>query len=649
MCGVTGFFDYRRRNASHTRGLLSAMTLSLAHRGPDGGGVFCEGKVGLGHRRLAIRDPSAAAAQPMFDAERELVLTYNGEIYNDAELRLELVDLGFRFLNESDSEIILNGYRAWGVEVLAKLNGIFAFALYDRRRESLLLARDPMGIKPLFIRDDGTSVTFASELKALLLDPTFGREIDQHALDSFFCFNYTPAPRSGLREARQLEPGTYRMFAADGSHQRRFWRLALDPELARLSEAEALELFDEQLTAAVRRQCVSDVPVAAFLSGGLDSAALAVAHERAGSPIEAFFHGRFRHAAYDESGTARAVAGHLGQPLIEFDVEEDLDDLPRKIAGHLEEPTADASAVPFYLLSRATAEKVKVVMSGDGADELLAGYETYRATRWTSGLGFALTPLHWASRMLAPRDTRYNWREKLSRLSAYGVEPFPRNHASWRRIFSPALRRRLYASDFWESQSQHDPIAPYVAALGDAPPLDDRVARALWMDLFFYLPNDMLIKVDRMSMAHGLEVRVPFLDLELVRRIVSLPSALKLRRGWTTKHLLRRWLEPALPAAVLRRPKAGFNMPLEVWLRGSWGDLLLDAVATVPDRSRALSRSSRGRGIAGRASLAAGRLSLRALRDSDVRPVAVQHSLQLASGRDHCFGLIGSDQWAGRR
>ncbi len=588
MCGIAGFFSYSADATPLSRPLLAAMTRVLAHRGPDGEGIHYENRFGLGHRRLAIIDPSPAGAQPMFDAEKTCVVTYNGEIYNYRELRRELVALGFCFVSQSDTEVLLNAYRAWGTTFPNRLNGIFAFALYDFRDRSLLLARDPIGVKPLFFCDDGNTVTFASEIKALLLNPDLDRRIDETAIDRYFCFNYTPAPSTGLTDVRQLEPGFCRHWTASGSTELRFRRLDGEEDLSGLTEADARAMLDDQLTAAIRRQTVSDVPIGSFLSGGLDSAAIAYGLGQDRDARLNLYHGRFRHQAYDESGSARQIAERLNLPLVEFDVEGDVDALPQIVSRHLEEPTADASSIPFYLLSKATAERVKVVLSGDGADELLAGYATYQATLLASFLSrmhatVLLGGLRLASRLLPVRDTRYSLRDTVRRFATFGVDPFPRHHCSWRRIFSPDARRRIYVPQYLERLGSEDPIVAYSAVLGDGPACPDRLAQALWMDLKFYLPNDMLVKVDRMSMAHGLEVRVPFLDLELVSKLISLPSKFKLRGGFQRKYILRRVLESVFPREILRRPKVGFNMPLEVYLRTSWGDLLMDVVASTKD------------------------------------------------------------------
>lgn len=585
MCGIAGFFSYSDDATPLPRPLLVAMTRVLAHRGPDGEGIHYDRRFGLGHRRLAIIDPSPAGAQPMFDADRTCVVTYNGEIYNYRELRRELLSKGFRFVSQSDTEVLLNAYRAWGSTFPSRLNGIFAFALYDFRDRSLLLARDPIGVKPLFFHDDGRTLTFASEIKALLLNPDLDRRIDEAALDRFFCFNYTPAPATGLAHVRQLEPGTCRIWSESGATERRFGRLNGDEEVSRLPETEAVAMFDDQLTAAIRRQTVSDVPIGSFLSGGLDSAAIAYGLGQDQGADLNLFHGRFRHHAYDESATAQRIAERLKLPLIEFDVEGDIDALPQIISRHVEEPTADASSIPFYLLSKATAKHVKVVLSGDGADELLAGYPTYQATLLASFLSrWHLTSLlagvRLAAQLLPVRDTRYSLRDTLRRFAMFGVDPFPRHHCSWRRIFSHEVRQRIFSADFLDRCKSEDPLAAYSAVLDDGRPFPDRLSEALWMDLTFYLPNDMLVKVDRMSMAHGLEVRVPFLDLELVSKLISLPSTFKLRHGLQRKYLLRRVLAPVFGRKILRHPKVGFNMPLEVYLRTSWGDLLMDVMAS---------------------------------------------------------------------
>lgn len=588
MCGIVGIYNYKRTGQPVSLQLLEKMTRVLAHRGPDGEGVFCQGNIGLGHRRLAIIDLTQTGSQPMSDTENRCIITFNGEIYNYLSLRRDLISHGHAFAGSSDTEVILNAFKEWGLECLNKFNGIYAFGLYDFPTHRLILCRDPLGVKPLFFHDDGYTVSFASEIKALLLNPAVSRTIDRDALDSFFSFNYTPAPLTGIKGISQLLPGTCAVWSPERQKTHRFWQVRYDKNVGKISEREAVDAFRDQLITAVQRQTVADVPIGSFLSGGLDSAALAYALSQGDSSVEGLFHARFDHFGYDESQAAREIATSLNMPLSEIAINQDLGTLPVTISKHLEEPTADASAIPTYLLAKATSKKVKVVMSGDGADELLAGYETYPATLLASKLSnipaaLLLKSLGAISSLLPANDVRYSLREKLKRFTLYAGESFPRSHCSWRTIFTPALKKRLYTAEFYRQTKLCDPIGRYAESLCEAPELPDQLARALWVDMSFYLPNDMLVKVDRMSMAHGLEVRVPFLDLELVPFLINLPSSFKLQ-GWRVrKYLLRQLLKPVIPKWILKSPKAGFNFPIEVYMRGTWGDLLMDVMSSTRD------------------------------------------------------------------
>lgn len=584
MCGIAGIFHYRERERPVDTDLLLRMTRVLAHRGPDGEGIWVGPGIGLGHRRLAILDPSERARQPMTDGEGSLVISYNGEIYNFRELRGQLEGLGHAFASTGDTEVILAAYREWGDEVLDRLSGIFAFALWDGDRRRLLLARDPIGVKPLFYSLDGRAFRFASEIKAILMDPAVERDLDLEALDAFFTLSYTPAPATGFRSIRQLLPGHAAAVTQGGFSCWRYWSYPRESP-GDVDFGSALRAFGRKLEEVTHSQLVSDVAIGAFLSGGLDSAALVNAMRRTQGDTICALNVGFDLPGFDERAGARASARAIGVELREVLVSIDATDLIPSIARHLEEPTADSSALPLYLLCREAASEFKVAISGDGADELLAGYETYRASRLArtyrripKSLRGLLPAL---ARTLPITDAKYSLRDKATRF-LYGAELGPGlDHCAWRIAFTEPLKDRLYSEHFRSLAKGYDPLGAYASHIWDGSGERADLEGLLKADTEFYLPNDMLVKIDRMSMAHGLEVRVPYLDVEMVRFCATLPSDFKLHRGRVRKHILRESLRPLLPESVLHAPKSGFNIPLASWMRGSLGDQLLDAVDSV--------------------------------------------------------------------
>lgn len=603
MCGIAGIHHFGEPTRPIDAALLDAMTDSLAHRGPDGRGTWMAPGVGLGHRRLAILDLSSAGAQPMgrkqgtgnreqgtagrkqaaHTTAHDHVVVFNGEIYNFRELRRALEAEGYAFGSSSDTEVILAGYERWGVDVVEHIEGIFAFAIWDATRRRLLLARDPIGVKPLFYSIIDGTLRFGSEIKAILTDRAVPRDPDDKALDAFLTFNYTPAPATGFRHVRQLLPGHVAIVENGQFRTRRFWQTPYGESARQVSFEDARREFTELLDAVTKAQMVSDVPVGAFLSGGLDSAAIVRAMTRAGAgEVHALTVG-FDAAGFDERDGARASAAALGVALAEQELRMDAASLLPRLARHVEEPTADSSMLPVYLLCKAARERFTVAMSGDGADELLAGYETYRATalaeRYRRVPGVlrkgVIAPL---AGLLPAGDGKYGLHQVATRFVRGAEEGADRDHCAWRVIFHDGLKQRVYQPDFLRRVAGCDPLGAYAAHVRAVPASRERLAGLLNADTEFYLPNDMLVKVDRMSMANSLEVRVPFLDVNLVRFCADLPAAFKLQRGKRRKHILRESLRGSIPDDVLDRRKSGFNIPLERWMRESLRELMLDAV-----------------------------------------------------------------------
>jgi asparagine synthase (glutamine-hydrolysing) len=538
------------------------MSAALRHRGPDSEGTAVDGPVALAARRLAIID-LAHGDQPLATEDGAVTIVQNGEIYNHDALRAGLEARGHRFATRCDTEAIGHLYEEHGLEAFARLRGMFAVALWDRRARRLVLARDRFGIKPLFharLRDG--SLAFASELRALALAPGFPRELDPDALTAYLAFNSIPGPLTAYKAARKLLPGHWLTWdAATGKVATgRFARPAPATQVRREGpEALAAETRD-RLRDSVRAHLVSDVPVGVLLSGGIDSSALtALAAQESGSRVQTFSIG-FEERSFDELGQARLVAERYGTDHHELVVRPDAAQLLPEIAAASDEPLGDSSALPTYLVSRLAAEHVKVVLSGEGGDELFGGYETYAADLLAARIGPAARRLSPLVERLPSGNARVPLDYKLKRFTRAAHLPPLEAHHGWKEIFAPADRRALLGGD------GADPLAAYRARWAEtagAPPL----ARLQDVDLGVYLVDDLLVKTDRMSMAHSLEARVPFLDAHVAELALALPTALKVR-GLAKKRLLRRAVAPLVPPAIVKGRKRGFSIPAAAWLRG---------------------------------------------------------------------------------
>jgi asparagine synthase (glutamine-hydrolysing) len=576
MCGIVGLLDRGQGRLTVEPATLDAMVDSLAHRGPDGRGVWRDGPIALGHRRLAILDPTPAGAQPMLHPSGQYAVAYNGEIYNFRDLRSELESLGHRFRTDCDTEVLLAAYAQWGAAAVARFNGIFAFALWDAVRRRLWLARDRLGVKPLVYAAHGGVLRFASEAKAILADPEFPRRPSPEGLRAFLTFGYVPAPWTGFDGIRQLPPA-HEAVVEDGRMTiRPYWALSMR-ETPR-SYPDALDEFQGRLQAAVARQMVSDVPLGGFLSGGVDSAAIVSCMACSTQDTVRSFSVAFAERSFDESARAAATAMRARTDHREIPVSLDLADTLDRLVEFCEDPLADSSSLAVYHLCRAAREHVTVALSGDGADELLAGYPTYQATELACAYRRLPSPLRRLARgcvgLLPVSEKRYALQQFASRFVHGAEEGEGRDFASWRVHLSHAIQTRLCRPDFLAGPC--DPIEWYAEHYRAAPEAASRLKRMLYADLVFYLPSDMLVKMDRMSMAHGLEVRVPFLDHELVEFCASLPDRFLVRRFSRRpgKRILRDVLRRQLGPEIHRRPKRGFNVPVESAMRGVlWGRL----------------------------------------------------------------------------
>ena len=572
MCGIAGW--YRRGGEPVEEGVLRAQCNTLVHRGPDDEGCFVDGDFGVGMRRLSVVDV-AGGHQPMHTADRRYAIVFNGEVYNFDELRTELQSLGHRFHTRSDTEVVLESFAAWGEAAWTRLEGMFAVAIWDSRSRALHLARDPLGIKPLYWTEQRGGVAFGSELKALGPVPGLAFAIDVQSVEQFLTLGAVLAPKSIYRQVFKLPPATVLTVPAHGAPtMRRYWQLHLKAQ-ENVGEEEWVEECRARLTASVKRHLVADVSLGAFLSGGVDSSAVVAAMSRlTGTPVRTFTIG-FGDPRYDETATAARVARHLGcEHRVERLEPASAARMLDRVAQAYDEPFADDSALPTWLVSRLAREEVTVALSGDGGDELFAGYRRHRTElqldrlKRLPGAQFALESL---ARLPRPpgRDPGRAWARwhKLSHDSALRSTA-ERSLAKQYRAPEAVLR------ELWGSELRASDVAGYrrwaAQLFGDELPADPLQAM-LYLDTTVWLPDDMLTKVDRASMAHSLEVRVPLLSHRFVDWASTVPSRLKIHNG-VGKHLLRRAIANWLPPGILDRPKQGFAVPVGAWMHGTFGD-----------------------------------------------------------------------------
>jgi asparagine synthase (glutamine-hydrolysing) len=579
MCGIAGTFAFDGRAAD--RALLQAMGDSLAHRGPDGEGFLADGPVGIAHRRLSILDLEGGA-QPMTTRDGGAFLAFNGEIYNFVELREELQRRGHPFETASDTEVILHLYEERGPACVEALRGMFAFALWDPRLGRLFLARDRVGIKPLYLYQDDRVLVFASEIKAILLHPEVPRDLDLQGLSDFLTYQYIPAPRTAFAGIRKLPPATVLLADRGGVTTRRYWSL---PETdGERTEAAWREELVSTVEEAVRIHLRSDVPVGALLSGGIDSSlVVALAAPAAAGPLRTFTIG-FEDASFSEAGFARQVAERYGTRHVEHRLEpRRVEEIPSLLA-HFDEPFGDPSAVPTSLIAGIAARDVKVCLSGDGGDEAFAGYDVYPKARDLALLDFL--PASLRRTLIRPIESRVpEWMPGKGLLRLMQAGPADR-YAEMMGGVDPGIRAWLLHPDFFRTLTTEHPFDLFrrLHSSIDAP---DEVARLQRLDVATYLPDDILVKADRMSMLHSLELRVPLLDHKVLELAFRMPTSLKLR-GRQGKRILRRTFADRFPPRLLERPKQGFGLPLAAWLRGDLLAMTRDLFAD---------RGTRGRGL----------------------------------------------------
>jgi asparagine synthase (glutamine-hydrolysing) len=562
MCGICGI-AVAGRGAIADVEAVKRMNTRLAHRGPDSEGVFKDGGVALAMRRLSIIDLEGGD-QPIANEDGSVTVVQNGEIYNYRELRAELERRGHRFATHSDTEVLVHLYEEHGEGFVERLRGMFALALWDGRERKLLLARDRFGIKPLYCRHVDGTLSFASELKAMLEQPGFSREIDPRAVAAYLAFNSIPAPLTVFAEARKLPAGTLAVWRDGELTQRRYARPPpVDAAAARRGpESDLADELRETLRDSVRAHMVADVPVGVLLSGGVDSAGLvALAAGAQDDPVKTFSVG-FEEASFDELDRARLVAQRYATDHHEIVLRPDAVELFPKLVEAFDEPFGDSSALPTYLVSELAAGQVKVALSGEGGDELFGGYYTYVADLLAPRVGRLASLAAPLIERLPSSSGKVSFDYKAKRFARGAHLPPLERHHAWKEIFS----RQSQSSLLGGRDPGWDPLDLYrerYAETAGAEPL----ARLQDVDLGIYLVDDLLVKTDRSSMAHSLELRVPFLDNEVATAALGLATPLKVR-GLAKKRLLRRALAPLLPKEVLRGPKQGFSIPVAAWLRG---------------------------------------------------------------------------------
>ena len=581
MCGIAGFIDLwdsrEARDQQERAAILDRMCRIIQHRGPDDQGVTVKPGVALGMRRLAIID-LVSGNQPMSGEDGTVTIVFNGEIYNFQEIKPKLEARGHIFQTHSDTEAIVHAYEEFGPDCLKDLRGMFAFAIWDDKARSLFVARDRAGKKPLYYTTTakGTFV-FGSELKALLQHPDVQRELNPEGLDAYFTLGYVPDPLSIFRHIHKLPPGCYLTFREGDVSVKQYWDFELEPA-ASTKEEDYLDELRFLLDESVRLRLISDVPLGAFLSGGIDSSTVvALMARHMGQPVKTFSIG-FHEDSYNELKFARVTAQKYGTDHHEFFVTPDICEVVDDLAWHFDEPFADSSAIPTYMVSKLARDHVTVVLSGDGGDELFAGYTRYVVDRKRGGFERLPKPLReGVMRPLSERLPHAAWgRNYLHNVS---LDPIARYLDSV-SVFTNLNRRSLYTPDFSRQLGPGGYVSKLFNKLVENVKSDEPLDRLLYLDSKTYLPGDILTKVDRMSMAVSLEARAPLLDHKLIEFVTRVPAALKLA-GLETKHLLKRAVRDLVPAEILDRPKQGFGVPIQEWinqqLRSRIRDTLSDA------------------------------------------------------------------------
>ncbi len=589
MCGIAGALRTRPGAELETSATLR-MADSLRHRGPDAEGSWSDGICSLAHRRLSIIDLSEAGRQPLCNEDGTIWTVFNGEIYNFQELRAELKRAGHQFRTGTDTEVLVHGYEQWGTNCVRRLRGMFAFAIYDQRNRKLFLARDRVGKKPLFYTWAGDRLLFASELQGLLACPEVSREPDLPAIDSYLSWGYIPAPLTGFRSIKKLPPAHWMTVdvRTDGhvTGEERYWSLTYSPKLG-LSEPEAVEAIREKMTEAVRLRMISDVPLGAFLSGGIDSSiVVGLMAGLSSSPVKTFSIG-FDEAVFNELDHARRIAERWRTDHHELIVRPDALAVLPTLVRHFGEPYADSSAVPTFYVSQMTRQHVTVALNGDGGDESFAGYERYLGNRIADTMGRvpgSRLAAGVVSRIVPDSKNPRSRLRSVRRFMAVASQPVSERYGRWMGYLSDGVKGALYTASMNRAIGVHR-ASEWLGELFHRTAGLDPVDAAMAVDIASYLPFDLLVKVDITSMANSLEARSPFLDHEVMELAARLPSSMKLR-GKRSKWILTRAFEDLLPSENVNRRKMGFGVPVGQWFRGPMREFLRDNLLSGAARQR---------------------------------------------------------------
>jgi len=571
MCGIAGF-------SWSDQELVTRMTQKLAHRGPDQHGIYTDDFVSLGHRRLSILDLSEHGRQPMSNPENSIWITYNGEIYNFKELRGILERKGYHFRSGTDTEVILYSYQEYGSACVQMLNGMFAFAIWDKNKQELFLARDRLGIKPLYYYLHNGKIIFASEIKAILEAEEVSREINLQALYNYVGYEFIPAPDTIFRLIHKLPPGHHLHYRNGQAEIAQYWNLQF------VTEPEPKSYYEDKLVYfledAVKQHLMSDVPLGVFLSGGLDSSALVAMMVRCGvAPIRTFSLG-YKEVSFSELNYSQIISKKFNTEHRVLMIEPITPELLETAIWHLDEPMTDLSAIPFYLISRKARERVTVCLSGEGGDEVLVGYDRFKASK-AHGY-YSVIPEAIRRRLIAPllnalpgQAQKKGAVNMLKRFIQGGLLPREGGHIRWQYFMGPEQDQKLFSKELLMKvdRTPFAPISRHISGCNSS----DRLDREIYIDLRFFLPDSPLMKVDKMSMAHGLEVRVPFLDYRFVEFCATIPSEYKLK-GFTTKAILRSAMSEILPREILNRGKQGYGLPIKSWLRQRLRDYMIESV-----------------------------------------------------------------------
>lgn len=597
MCGIVGFVNAGEMTAD--RGILEAMNACIIHRGPDEDGFYLKDNVGLAMRRLSIID-LASGQQPIPNASKTKWIVFNGEIYNYQQLRKEMEQRGHTFETRSDTEVIIKLYDELGADCLQYLRGMFAIAIWDDIDRSLFLARDRVGKKPLlYSHQSNGDLIFGSEFTAVLAHPSVTREVDHEAIDSFMSYLCVPAPQTAFKSIRKLEPGNWMRWKDGKIETHRYWLPDFSKKL-KISEAEAIEETTRIVRESTKLRMISEVPLGAFLSGGVDSSVVvALMAQESSTPVKTFSIG-FEEQDFSELKYARKVAEHVGAEYNEFIVRPDAIDILPTLVEHYGEPYADSSSIPTYYVSKETRKHVTVALNGDGGDESFAGYERYMAMEIAETYGkiplflrkaFIEGPIN----LLPSSETKKTRIRDVQRFFHSANEPRKQRYFRWMSTFKPAVKPELYTEDFLRSVSGQQ-TSQFLDRWFDQAKDTGHLDSTLLTDQMTYLPNDLLVKVDIASMANSLEARSPFLDHHVIEFAASLPESLKMNR-FRTKYLLKKVAADLVPPEVIYRRKMGFGVPIGKWFRKEMKDYVIDILTSDRSLERGIVRPEKVRQI----------------------------------------------------